>query len=307
MTHGFGTPKHPTEKEIATFKNLIRRKDYDAFCRYRDKLELEYGSKPIDNLLSGDPELFWEYRQILPRQLREELDQIVQPKAEAMMFQQFAEWGFQPGTDFSIGSHNGNRAFWFSDRLRDHLQTEGFPIEELMSKQSPAIVPDPVEQLDEHLSIPFTQNLIASLATTAATEDPKLTLTKVLYLCQGLERANPQIPWFEFLVVNLTAHLGDDWNDRLDASYQAMQEFFRINPDAHDGDWCTLPPEGWWLELLCRSLEIELMYADLGNGKEEPLFGTEDCERLHQVWRGERFSFLELADGLKKAKEDRDS
>ena len=307
MTHGFGTPKSPTEKEVATFKSLIRRKDYYAFCRYRDKLQLKYGSKSIDNLLADDPELFWEFRQMLPPEIREKINRILQPKAEELMFGQFAEWGFEPGTDFSIGDHNGSRAFWFSDRLRDHLESEGFPVKELMSKQPPEIVPDPVEQLDEHLGIPFTKNLIAALATAAATEDPKMALVKVLYLCQGLERANPQIPWLEFLVGSLSASLGEDWNDRLDASYQAMQEFFRTNPDAHDGDWCTLPPEGWWLELLCRSLERELMYADLGSGKEEPLFGTEDCERLHQVWRGERFSFLELANGLKKAKEDRDS
>lgn len=305
MTHGFGTPKRPSEKEIATFKSLIRvSKDYDAFCRYRDKLELKYGSKPINNLLADDPELFWEYRQILPRQVREKLDQIVQPKAEALMFQQFAEWGFEPGIDFSISNHNGSRAFWFSDRLREHLETEGFPIEELLSSQSSATVPDPVDQLDDHLGVPFSQNLIAALATTAASEDPKLTLVKITYLCQGLDRANPQIRWLEFLIASLTASLGEAWNDRLDSSFQAMREFFEANPHADDGDWCSLPPEGWWLEILCRALEIEIHYADLGSGKEEPLFGTEDCKKLHQIWRGERVSFLEMANALEKATED---
>lgn len=307
MGNGFGTPKQPTEKEIDTFKNLIRvRQDYDAFCRYRDKLELKYGSKPIDNLLTDDPELFWEYRQILPRQMREELDRIVQPKAEELMFGQFAEWGFEPGMDFSIGTHNGNRAFWFSDRLRERLEAEGFPIEEALKKRpATATISDPIDQLDRHLGVPFARNLVAALATTAATEDPKLTLVKLSYLCQGLDRANPQIKWFEFLIASLTESLGEEWNDRLDAAYQAMQQFFKTNPNATDEDWCSEPPDGWWMELLCRSLEIELQYFDLGEGRDEMTIGVEDCRKLHQVWRGERFTFLEMANALEKATKER--
>lgn len=306
MTKGFGTPKQPTEKEIDTFKNLIRvRQDYDAFCRYRDKLELKYGSKPIDNLLTDDPELFWEYREILPNQIREKLDRIVQPKAEEFMFGQFAEWGFEPGKDFSIGTHKGNRAFWLSERLRQRLEAEGFPIEEVLKKQpANTTIPDPIGQLDQHLGVPFTRNLVAALATTASTEDPKLTLVKLSYLCRGLDHANPQIKWFGFLVASLTESLGEEWNSRLDAAYQAMQQFFKNNPDATDADWCSEPSEGWWAEILCRSLELEPRYADLGDGKEEATIGVDDCRKLHQVWRGEKFTFLEMALALEKASKE---
>lgn len=141
--------KQPTEKEIETLKNLIRvRQDYDAFCRYQKKLKLKYGFEPIANLLVGDPNLFWELHQILHRWMWEDFDRVVQPKAEELVFGKFVEWGFKPGRDFSIGTHNGERAYWFSDRLREYLEAEGFlGLEEYASSVA---VPNPIEQLDRH-------------------------------------------------------------------------------------------------------------------------------------------------------------
>lgn len=301
---GFGTTKRPTEREIATLKSLIRvRKDYWAACAYRDKLTFKYGKEyAIDEVIADDPQLFKDYRDIMPPDLRQKLDDIILPKAQEMMFQQFAEWGFTPGEDFSLGTQGGKSAVFIGSRLQDRMAAEGFDIASALKEYGvPADETDPVAQLNGHLGVPFTRNLIAALATEASTEDPKLTLLKIGYLHEGLTAANPQIEWTPVLIGGIIDHLGKDWGRRFTAAYSAAGEFFQASPDANDSDWYPLPDDGWWGILLARALELELRQAALEGGREEWTLGIEDCRKLHQVWRGERFTFLELADALEKA------
>jgi hypothetical protein len=306
MHKGFGTPKRPTEREIATLKALIRiRKDYESACAYRDKLVRKYGKeRVIDEILTDDPQLFADYRNIMPQPLREKLDEFILPKAQEIMFQQFAEWGFEPGKDFSLGVQDGKQAMWIGEKIQARMEADGFPIRKELEKYG-IEQPDPATQLDKHLGVPFTHSLIAALANEASTEDPKLTMTKVSYLVAGLTAANPQIEWLSLVVNGIIKHLGKPWGEQFISTYRAAGEFFDANPDADDDDWCSLPDKDWWwMALLSRALEIEIRHADLGNGTEEPTIGIEDCRKLHQVWRGERFTFLEMANALEKASED---
>lgn len=299
---GFQSPKRPTQKEIDAYKGIIRnRKDYQAANDYRDKLAQKYGASAADEIMASDPDLFCDYRAIMPPKLREELDRIILPKAQELMFAQFAEWGFEPGKDFSLGSKDGKQAMWIGERVQDRLVAYGFPIREEIEKFGSRVeTPDPRLQLDEHLGVPFTSNLCAALTTLAANEDSKLTLVKVLFLDEGLSAANPQIEWADFLFENLVANLGKEWSEGLSAAYLSLKTFFAANPDAGDSDFCSLPPEGWWTEILARSLDLDLKYAQLEDGREDWVLGVEDCRKLHQVWRGERFTFLEVANALEK-------
>ncbi|MDY6941336.1 MAG: hypothetical protein SWY16_27230 [Cyanobacteriota bacterium] len=300
---GFGTPKQPTSKEIERFKNIVRvRKDYWASWQYRDKLVQKYGAEPVESFIADDPELFLDLREIMPPQMREKLDATVQPKAEAVMFEQFVRWGFEPGKDFNIGrDDNGQKCYFYSNALVERMEAEGFPMREAL-KRSPAVSvtpKNPFEQLDKHLGVPFTRNLVASLTTAAASVPPEVTLCKVFYLARGLGAANPQIDWNQFLLQEIGAGLGSEWSDRLKTAFNAGVAFFESHPNATDEDWCAIPDEPqWWVEALCRALEIDPKYMESECGEEDLAINSTIARRLHQVWRGEDITFLEVTNAM---------
>ncbi len=156
--------------------------------------------------------------------------------------------------------------------------------------------PNPVAQLEEFLRVPFVSNLIAQLATEARTERQEVTLWKIIYLCGGLEAANPQVDWRNCLIEGIAATLGVDWRERVDASIQEVRK--RVKDDEN---WCPLSGDPtWWVLLLARSVGIEPTYIDRGSGGWEPALSFKDCRVLHKIWRNQNFTFNELVDELEE-------
>lgn len=145
--------------------------------------------------------------------------------------------------------------------------------------------PDPYQQLDKHLGVPFFDNLLDAIAKRVECYSDVEAISYIAVIYHGFLLAHP---WGEGLILRIIKRLGNRggaiWNERFNAT--EPNEFDGLSDDA-------------WADILTAMGLGDAMKEVVKDGEVISLITIDGITALDKVWRGTDIRPAVLADKLR--------
>ncbi|KYC43983.1 hypothetical protein WA1_02225 [Scytonema hofmannii PCC 7110] len=291
---GFGL-----QKEKRLLVKIISSQNSKAYQEFIGKLYLRLGIDRTTDLVINEvlptlpPEDYkWCYETMLGQTGYEHMKQ----EASNALYQVLVEKGYTPGTDFSIHPQGG---IILSDNASEALLVdvpENFRAK-IRAELKTTIIPNALDTLEEHLGVPFLEQLLQRVSARLTTFTDSEAATYLAVMTSGFQERT-QIELFPILL----NHVAQAHPERIQGIVHIMKKLDDL--DSSEQTHKVM------LDLVCAAGgENELMpHPDRPNDPDECVISRRGMEIFAQVWHGER-SVYEIIGALdaaiKKHQEER--